>query len=454
LRRRTSSFYASQADLAAEFPELEDAIARTGHTSFLFVPLVAGRRSNALLAVSWEEAHALSTDERRFVEALAGQAAQALDRATSFETEQTIAETLQRSVLPVSLPTLDGIELAARYLPGTAELDVGGDWFDALTLPDGRLGLVVGDVVGKGVQAAATMAQLRNALRAFSLERLKPSTAVARLNKLAGEVVETAFATVVYVVLDPEAGVARFTCAGHPPPLVALPDGRVQLLEQGRGLPLGAALDTSYSHGTIELPTGSVLLLYTDGLVERRDRPIDDGLDRLLAAVREGPREPGRLVEHVIAQLVGESERGDDVALLAVRLLTVAPRPLRLRIPNDVGALDLVRDAMRAWLAGTSLTRDDGHAVVLAVWEACANAVEHASEPNGDYVDVRAEVTGSGVKLVVDDTGSWRHPTERAGRGRGLGLMRSTMTSVDVTPGATGTRVTLEKISSESSERV
>jgi serine phosphatase RsbU (regulator of sigma subunit)/anti-sigma regulatory factor (Ser/Thr protein kinase) len=452
VRRRTSLFYGSQDELVAAFPDLAADLERTGHSSFLFLPLVAGRRARALLAVSWATPYALATEERRFVEALAGQAAQALDRATSYETEQTIAETLQRSVLPVSLPALDGLDLAARYLPGTAELDVGGDWFDAIPLHDGRLGLVVGDVVGKGVQAAATMAQLRNGLRAFSLDRLKPSSAVARLNRLANEVVDTAFATVVYVVVDPEAGVARFTAAGHPPPLVAFPDGRVELLEGGRGLPLGASHDSSYSHGVVELPVGSVILLYTDGLVERRDRPIDEGLDRLVEAVRDGPRDPDALVEHVIERLVGTAERGDDVALLAVRLLTVAPRPLHVRIPNDLASLDLVRDAVRTWLTGTPLTREDGHAVVLAVWEACANAVEHPTHPARDYVDVRAELSGSGVKFVVDDTGAWTDPTRRAGRGLGLQLMRSTMTSVDVAPGSSGTRVTIEKISSRAAE--
>ena len=448
MRRRSSSFFGSPDDLTDEFPDLAADIARTGHASFLFVPLVAGRRTRALLAVSWEEAYALTNEERRFAEALAGQAAEALDRATSYETEQTIAETLQRSVLPTSLPTLAGLDLAARYLPGTEELDVGGDWFDAIPLPDGRLGLVVGDVVGKGVQAAATMAQLRNALRAFSLDRLKPSSVVARLNRLAEEVVDTAFATVVYVVVDPVAGVARFTSAGHPPPLVSFPDGRVELLEGGRGLPLGAAPDSSYSHGVVELPVGSVLLLYTDGLVERRDRPIDEGLERLRAAALAAPRDHEQLVEHVLAELIGSGQRGDDIALLALRLLTVAPKPLRVRIPNDLTSLDLVRDAVRTWLTGTDLTREDGHAVVLAVWEACANAIEHASEPNGDYVEIRAEVTGSGVRFVVDDTGAWKAPTRRAGRGLGLELMRSTMTSVDVTQGTNGTRVTLEKVSS------
>ena len=442
LRRRTSAFYETVDELRAEFPN-PGMVA--GHESHLFMPLIAGRRANALLVLSWAEAYPLAQDERRFVEALAGQTAQALDRATHYEIEQTIAETLQRSVLPVSLPRIEGVQLAARYLPGTAELDVGGDWFDAIPLADGRLGLVVGDVVGKGVQAASTMAQLRNALRAFSLDRMKPSSTIARLNRLAEVVMETAFATIVYAVLDPEARVCRITAAGHPPPLVAYPDGRVEFVEGGRGLPLGAGPDTKYSHEVIELPVGTVVVLYSDGLVERRGRAIDEGLEELLEAAVDGPREPEELVEHLLERMVGDAERGDDIALLAVRLMAVAPQPLRLRVPSSTDSLDLVRDVLRTWLAGAPISRLDAHDVVLAVWEACANAVEHAVDPGADYVDVRAEIFDGRIRISVQDTGRWLPPTEREDRGLGLRLIYDSMSSVEVVPGEMGTRVTFEK---------
>ena len=390
LRRRASAFFESVDAVREEFPELADDMIATGHVSFLFVPLVGGRRANGLVAVSWAEPYALSEEERRFVESLTAQAAQALDRATHFESEQTIAETLQRSVLPDSLPLVEGAQLAARYLPGTAELEVGGDWFDAMQLPDGRLGLVVGDVVGKGVQAAASMAQLRNALRAYSLDRMKPSSTVGRLNRLAEEVLDTSFATLVYVVVDPQTSVCRFTSAGHPPPLVAYADGRVEFLEVGRGLPLGAGPDTEYEQDVVEVPAGSVLLFYTDGLIERRYRPIDEGLEALRAAAAEAPRDPERLLEHILQRLVGADERADDIALLAVRLLPVAPHPLRLRVPSDTHSLELVRDALRTWLETAPLSRSDAQDLVLATWEACANAIEHALEPAGEHVTVQA----------------------------------------------------------------
>jgi serine phosphatase RsbU (regulator of sigma subunit)/anti-sigma regulatory factor (Ser/Thr protein kinase) len=452
IKRRVSTFYESFDELRGEFSAVSEELARIEHAAFLFVPLVVGREANGLLSMSWAEPHALSAEERRFVESLASQAAQALDRASRFESERTIAETFQRSFLPSSLPRVRGVQLAARYLPGTAELEVGGDWFDAIALEEGRIGLVVGDVVGKGVQAAATMAQLRNALRAFALDRMKPSSTLARLNRLAEETFETTFATIVYAILDRESRICRFTAAGHPPPLIAYPDGRAELLEGGRGLPLGAGADSRYGHDTVEMPVGSVLLLYTDGLVERRDRPIDDGLELLLATALGGPRDPEQLVEHILERLVGSGERGDDIAVLALGLQAVAPERLHVRVPRQVDSLDLVRDSVRVWLEGTSLDDSDVRDVVLATWEACANAVEHARDPADDYVTVNASLTESAVQITVDDTGGWAPPAERSDRGLGLRLMHATMTSVDIATDGGGTKVTLEKSLGEAGE--
>jgi serine phosphatase RsbU (regulator of sigma subunit)/anti-sigma regulatory factor (Ser/Thr protein kinase) len=443
IRRRATTFYGSFEELASRFPTIapEDV---GYHEAFLFVPLVAQRRVNGLLAVYWTGPRSLSADERRFVDTVAGQAAQALARAGHFESEQTIAATLQRSVLPTTLPRMEGVQLAARYVPGTAELNVGGDWFDAIPLRENRLGLVVGDVVGKGVAAAATMAQLRNALRAFSLDRTRPSSTLTRMNRLAEEVLEAAFATVVYAVVDPRTLVCRYSSAGHPPPLVAFPDGRVELLEGGRGVPLGTGAASEYVQEVVELDSGSVLLLYTDGLVERRGESIDTGLDQLRTAVRTGPREPEGLVEHVLDTLVGGAERDDDIALLAVRVFALAPRPLDVRVPSDIGALDLVRDTLRAWLEGAPADRSEAEEIVLATWEACANAIEHAAG-GGGVVHVAAALDDGRVRVVVDDGGPWRLPADTPGRGLGLRLMKALMSSVEVSARDGGTRVTLEK---------
>ena len=415
----------------------------TGHQSFLFVPLVLGRRPLALLVASSHDPLELGAEDLRFVAALAGQAAQALERARRFESEQRIAETLQQSVLPSSLPVLPTVQLAGRYLPGTAELEVGGDWYDAIQLPNGRLGLVVGDVVGKGVRAAATMGQLRNAIRAFSLDRLKPMTTLGRLSRLAEEVIETSFATVVYAELDPETGVCRYASAGHPPPLVATLDGRLEYLDGGRGLPLGTGIASTYRQAVAELPHGALLLFYTDGLVERRGRSIDEGFERLRAAVAAGPRDPERLAAHVLERLLGDDERRDDVVLLVARLLPVAPREMDLRVEGGDTGLRNAREALRLWLAAAPVDEMTTHDIVLAVWEACANATEHSLSESG--FRLRVSLVANTVRVVVEDEGSWLPPSARPDRGRGLQLMRALMSSVEVEPGPHGTRVTLER---------
>jgi serine phosphatase RsbU (regulator of sigma subunit)/anti-sigma regulatory factor (Ser/Thr protein kinase) len=443
IRERRSLAYGSGAELLQAHPEA--LFERVPGGPVLVVPLVAARRANALLVAAWDEPRAVSDDERSLVAALAGQAAQALDRAGRFESEQTIAETLQRSVLPTSLPRVQGVELAARYLPGSAELDVGGDWFDAVQLPDGKLGLVVGDVVGKGVQAAATMAQLRNATRAFSLERLKPASVLARLNRLADEMLDTSFATLAYLWLDPVSRICRMSSAGHPPPLVAIPDGRVELLEKVRGLPLGTGMQARYRQETIELPAGSIVLLYTDGLVERRGQSIDDGLELLRTEVASAPKDPDRLLEHILTYVVGSGERGDDIAMLAARVLPVAPQPLELHVAGRLESMDVVRDALRAWLVGVDIDRSAGEDVVLATWEACANAIEHAVEPQIDLVAVTARLDDECIRVTVSDSGRWAPPSMRENRGLGLRLIESLMTSVDVDESDRGTTVTLEK---------
>ena len=446
IRLKRTTFYETVEEVAEEYPDAGRELAETGHSSFAFVPLVAGGAASGLVVTSWAERRTMAPEERVFLETLVSQTAQALDRARHFESERTIAETLQRSVLPVSLPAIDGVELAARYLPGTAEVEVGGDWFDAVSLPNGKLGIAVGDVVGKGVQSAATMAQLRNALRAFALDQMKPSSTMSRLNRLAQELPESAFATIVYAVVDPVARTCRFTSAGHPPPLVVYPDGRAQFLEGGRSVPLGTAPDTVYTQDVAQLPFGSSLILYTDGLIERRSESIDDSLRRLRETALSAPPDPEGLVEHILSELIGVEERRDDVAVLAMRLLGVGSEPLHLRLPSQLDSLDVVREALRLWLEQAPATEADAQEIVLATWEACANAVEHARDPVEDYFSVDVTLNDHTVRVTVLDSGVW-HPqvAERDDRGLGLKLIRSLMSSVDIETGRGGTRVTLEK---------
>jgi anti-sigma regulatory factor (Ser/Thr protein kinase) len=289
------------------------------------------------------------------------------------------------------------------------------------------------------------MGQLRNALRAISIERLKPPTALARLDRLASDAPDASFATVVFAIVDRDAGVLRFSSAGHPPPVVAYPDGRVELLEDGRGLPLGTGLGPKYRQSVVELPAGSVVVLYTDGLVERRGHTIDEGISSLVNAVRSAPKDAERMLEHVLELLVG-AERADDVAILAARFLPVAPRPLDLTVRSDEGSLHLVRDAVRTWLEGTELERGEAEELLLAAWEICANAIEHAANPLEETIRLRASLDHSRVRIVVDDSGGFVRVQARPDRGLGLRLAEHLSSAMDITMAEDGTTVALEKL--------
>src|SRR4029453_4917757 len=197
-----------------------------------------------------------------------------------YQREHKIAETPQRGRAPEPLPQIEGVELAARYLPGARGASIGGDWYDVLERPDGRVALVGGDVAGHGLRAAASMGQLRNAFRAYGMVEASPAEVVARINRLVMSGVEQVMATVLYLVLDRESGEVAWSAAGHPPPLVIASDGS-HFLEGGRSVPIGAADLAVFRESTAILPPGASLLLYTDGLWGRRDTPLNERLDQL-----------------------------------------------------------------------------------------------------------------------------------------------------------------------------
>jgi serine/threonine-protein kinase RsbW len=411
-------------------------------------PLASGA-----LAVRLPSERELVAADRDWLVTLVSQGALALDRAGRYETERGIAETLQRSVLPERLPALHGVKLAARYLPGTVGVDVGGDWYDAIHLEDGRLGLVVGDVVGKGVQAAATMGQLRNALRAFAFEHNDPYEVVSRLGKLVDGMMEAPFATLAYLVLDPRGRGVRYVVAGHPPPLIRAPDGTTTFLEGGRTLPIGVDASLSFEAGDVQLEEGSTLVLYTDGLVERRSRPLDEGLELLAASATESEDDPEELVDTLIAALIGENERADDVAVLAVRFASAVIDDLRLVASATQDGLVEVRHSLRAWLSEGDIEANAAAEVVLAAWEACANAVEHAQRPQQLTIEFRAMLDDAGwIRVEVQDSGQWKSGDGSADRGLGLNLMRSLMDTVAVNTSDTGTTIVMERRVGRSAE--
>ncbi len=360
-----------------------------------------------------------------------------------YQREHKIAETLQRSLLPERLPKIEGVQLAARYLPGARGAAIGGDWYDVLERPDGRVALVVGDVVGHGLRAAATMGQLRNAFRAYGLVESSPAEVVARINRLVMSGVEDAMATVVYLVLDRETGEVSYSSAGHPPPLVLTPDGPV-FLEGGRSVPIGASDPAVFREASAVLPPGSSLLLYTDGLVERRDVGLEERLAQLADVAGAAADDLDALCERVIQLVLGDGDPGDDVALLAVRPLPAASERISLTLSAEPASLSGLRRRLARFLHATGASEAEQYELTLTICEAAGNAIEHAYGPGDATFEVEVNFDGGELVATVRDTGSWR---EKRGehRGRGLNIIEELMDEVHVTVQEGGTVVTMRR---------
>ena len=380
---------------------------------------------------------------RGTVEELARRAALALDNARLYRQEHEAAETLQRSLLPSHLPDLPGVEVCAAYQPGSTALEVGGDWYDVFPLPGGRVGLVIGDVVGRGLRAAAAMGQLRSAVRAYALEDWTPAAVLEHLNALTKATDQGDMATLIYATFDPHSAELRFASAGHPPPLVVAPDGTAQFLEGGRSVPTGVVSDTGYEEATTTLEPGATLVLYTDGLIERRGSTLDAGMETLARAAAEVPSsDTSALRDHLLRRQPPNAE--DDVAVLAFRPLARTGPEFAADVPADPTELAGVRHRLRHWLEEAGATPDEVHDVLLACGEACANVVEHAYGPADASFVVSARLECDTVEVDVCDTGRWRAP-RGSERGHGLGLMRTLMDDVAVTPSDEGTEVRLRR---------
>jgi PAS domain S-box-containing protein len=359
-----------------------------------------------------------------------------------FEQEHEIAETLQQALLPKELPANDSLELTARYVAPGLGIEVGGDWYDAVELSDGRLLITVGDVLGRGLDAAVVMGQLRMAARAHALADEDGPALVDRLDHLLRRIDPAQMATVVCVLCDPATGEIRTVSAGHPPPLVLAPDGSASFLQTPPSLPLGVAPGTHREEVVTRIDPGSTLILYTDGLVERRGASIDRGMEALRQAAQDPADASESLVDHLVSTLLPRMP-DDDVALVAVSFKE-PPDRLRLTILANPRELAPARRALARWLRARGAAEEEVFEIVLACNEACSNAIEHAYGPVDSSVQVEASLGGDEVEVRVRDFGAWR-PGRDDGRGRGLRLIEGVMDGVEVTPSEDGTEVRMRR---------
>ncbi|MFH8473338.1 SpoIIE family protein phosphatase [Streptomyces sp. NPDC018000] len=405
-------------------PERAGKIIGHGFHSVLSVPLHA--RGTILGLVNFwraENPEPFDEDDQSFAEELVARAAVSVDNARRYTREHKLAVTLQRSLLPRGVPAQNALEVAHRYLPARAE--VGGDWFDVIPLPGARVALVVGDVVGHGLHAAATMGRLRTSIHNFSALDFAPDELLGHLDALvsridqdeaAGGGAEVAGAGCLYAIYDAVSGNCSVARAGHPGPMLVLPDGTVEVPEVPAGLPLGIG-GMPFEAAEFHIPEGSRLVFYTDGLVERRDRDIDVGLNLLRATLAGRDRTPEETCEDVLDTMVS-GQPTDDVVLLVARTRTLAPEQVaHWGVDTDPAAVAGVRRNVARWLTERGLD-EEAFTTELILSELVTNAVRYGTGP----IEVRLLYDRNLICEVSDTSNTSPHmryaaTTDEGGRG-------------------------------------
>lgn len=382
LRSREPLFLSTRGAYLERFPGLEELVENTRKYAWAFLPLTVSGRAIGSLTVSFDRSHEFTDEERSLLVSVSGLVAQTLARARLRDSERTLAAELQSHLLPRELPQPTGIAARAHYLPATDGMGVGGDWYDLLELPGQRIGLVIGDVQGHNMKAAAVMGQLRNALRAYAAEGHEPAAVLSRTNRLMSDLDPSLFATCCYLALDLVTGRAELVLAGHPAPLVRAVDGSVSQLVAPVGPPLGVAPQEEYRTATVGLGLGEVVVLFTDGLIEDSRRSYDDGVAEVTRQLVAGDvGDLDNLAEALVAGAQATTTRSDDIAVLVVRHdgLPAEARPGHARTwvdRADPRAARAARDFIAGFLGAPAETalRDT---CVLLVSEVVTNALRH-----------------------------------------------------------------------------
>ena len=493
-RRRAPIWIGNRDEWEARYPASAEIFADFAE-SLAVLPLINGRDVYGAIEVLFEHASDFPADERAFLLAIAGQAAQALDRAHAYEEQRHIALTLQQRLLPSSLPDVPGARLAAAYTPGGQAVEVGGDFFDAFETPSGWT-LVIGDICGKGVEAAGFTSECRHAIRVAALS--KPLSSPAELLRVLNQTNaarEMEFASVACAVItqSPEGFGFQVTAAsaGHPPLIVRRSAGLVETLNPTGPL-IGIFEDPEFAEMTTELVDGDLLLMYTDGVTEaRRDGELL-GQHRLSEAIGSlpevtDPQTALASVQKLVSDFQEDNPTKDDIAILALSVATAEMRgestraeppappledrlgwtpavkeelpPLTLLFPADAQHLSAVRGAVRRWLEAVPIARAQVAEIVLAMNEAVSNAIAHAFRATGEprWISLDADITDNELNVVVADRGVWRRRRPRADGGRGLRLIDALADGVELERTSAGTEVRLHwllDVESRQSEKV
>ena len=426
---------------------LNPILFQKGIRSLLGVPLLANGEVVGVMHVGTTTPHEFTQDEIELMQLVADRVALALQVRLS-DRGRVVLDAFQRTFLPDVLPFVPGLRIATRYLPAASAVGVGGDWYDTFALPSGELIFVIGDVAGHGLAAASLMGKMRNALRALALIGGSATEIVARVDEFHRHFGQDELVTLLVGVLARDLGSFRFVSAGHAPPLVVDREGRAAFASQEHlNPPLGLAQAPSFTEEVVPLRLGTSILLYTDGLIERRDESLDVGLERLRTTAERvvKDREPSNNITDLLQHLLGEGRPIDDVALLLIQRDATPRDHLAFAVEARAHSLASIRRSFSRWLQDLDVSRGVAMEVVTAVSEASANAVEHAYGPSGGLILISAKVEADVVDVRIQDSGTWRTSSRGGGLGKGLHVMRSLMDEVDIESSEQGNVVTMRR---------
>jgi PAS domain S-box-containing protein len=382
----------------------------------------------------------MSAEDRLLVTVLIGHLSLAIQHVRQFESARVTSLTLQRAMLPPLEPPPG---FAVRYEPAVPPLEIGGDWYDVLQIDDCRIGIVVGDCVGRGLPAAAIMGQLRSSARALLLTGARPAVLLEQLDAAASLIPDAYCTTVFLAILDTTSGLLEYSNAGHMPAVLvgaeSGPGSGTTMLTDASSVPLAVRRNETRPQSSKVLRPGAMLMLFTDGLVERRHESIDDGLARVADVLTVSVDLPiDAVADAVLDRLAPEAGYDDDVAMVVYRHQLA---PLRIEVEATPDQLAPIRRQLTSWLQAAAVGEVLASDIVLVVSEACTNCIEHAYVGHDVGTIILAmEAVNDEVRSRITDSGSWRTPTENVGnRGRGLLLMRamSELMEVEIRPDGT-----------------
>jgi serine phosphatase RsbU (regulator of sigma subunit)/anti-sigma regulatory factor (Ser/Thr protein kinase) len=424
---------------------LNPILFQKGIRSLLGVPLLAHGDVVGVLHVGTKSRRRFTPDETELLQLVADRVALALHVRLS-DRSRVVIEAFQRTFLPEVLPFLPGLRVATRYLPAATAVGVGGDWFDTFVRPEGDVVLVIGDVAGHGLPAASLMGKMRNALRAQAVMGGSPLDIVLRADEFHRHFDEGELVTLLVGLLSHDLRTLRYVSAGHPPPLVVGPEGAGFASDHRANPPLGLPQPPTFVEEAVSMSPGTSVLLYTDGLIERRGESLDTGLERLRSEAERllNGTAPNDAITELLERVIGGPRPADDVALLLLHREATAAIELEFAVDARARSLLTIRRALARWLEDLEVRPALAKEIVMAVHEASANVVEHAYGPAGGTIAIRAKREGDHVEVWVRDSGTWRG-SSRGDRGNGLRLMRGLMDDVMVDTSATGTAVILRR---------